>query len=453
MPPDLIGDPRLEMEQLLIEIERRNREAVSPKMELARNFPGNIIVARGGRSAGAKTTGMVSLNVQESHRTEQRVVCLRETYVSLEESMYEAVRECVDTLEFPGWHFAPSQGFIRSPTGSKWVFRGLANLRAAKATKGLQGFTRFLTDEAADISGPSLDILLPTVMKVRGSKLFAAYNPNTETDPIFSKVWKPNISNPRALLLDMRPGIEDNPWFNEESQQLSDQLKADDPELWEHVWGGKPMAQGDRSVLARAEIRLAMERTVPAGNVKELGVDVARFGDDKTVFALREGMRVTELREVAKMDTQEVARIAWDMVKRDRDVPIKVDDSGVGGGVTDKLRDIGAKVVPVNFGGKPKDDEKYTSAADEMWFELKDIIDRIQLPDHDKLMEELGGRQYKYTSHDQRKVEPKDEFKKRFGRSPDYADATILCFYDPESSLKMSDADRAAMQARRNRGR
>jgi len=319
------------MEALIIEIERRKLEAVSPKMELARNFQGNIIVAKGGRSAGAKTTGMVSLNVQESHRTEQRVVCLRETYVSLEESMYEAVRECVDTLRYPGWHFAPSQGFIRSPTGSKWVFRGLANLRAAKATKGLQGFTRFLMDEAADISGASLDVVLPTVMKVKGSKLFAAYNPSTETDPIFTKVWKPNIDNPRALLLDMKPGKEDNPWFNDESQALSDQLKREDPELWEHVWGGKPLFQGERSVLARIDIRNAMERTVEPSKPRELGVDVARFGDDKTVFYLRQGMKVVKYKEVAKMDTQEVARIAFDMVDRDKQTAIKVDDTGVGG--------------------------------------------------------------------------------------------------------------------------
>lgn len=436
------------MEALIIEIDRRKLESVSPKMELARNFHGNIIVARGGRSAGAKTTGMVSLNVQESHRTEQRVVCLRETYVSLEESMYEAVRECVDTLRYPGWHFAPSQGFIRSPSGSKWVFRGLANLRAAKATKGLQGFTRFLMDEAADISGPSLDVVLPTVMKVKGSKLFAAYNPNTETDPIFTKVWKPNLDNPRALLLDMLPGKADNPWFNDESQALSDQLRREDPELWEHVWGGKPMSQGERSVLARVEIRAAMDRTVEPGAPEEIGVDVARFGDDKTVFAHRRGDKIIELKEVAKMDTQEVARIAWDMARRNREIPIKVDDSGVGGGVTDKLKDLGAKVVPVNFGGTPKDKEKYTSVADEMWFELKDRLPHIQLPNDEKLMEELSGRQYKYTSKDQRKIEPKDEFKKRMGRSPDRGDSVILCFYDPQNSLIITEQDRASLASR-----
>jgi len=417
---------------IMVEEERRKKEAVSPKMEQARNFKGKIIGARGGRSAGAKTTSMVSLNVQQSHRGRHRVVCLREIQESLEESLYQSVEECVDRLELPGWRFPRSQGYCESPTGSHWIFRGLKDLRAARNTKGLQGFDRFIMDEAATIIGESLDMVIPLLGKVAGSQLWFAYNPETDSDPIFTKIWLPYQNDPDALLLDMLPEGADNPWWNADAQKLSDKMRRDDPDLWEHVYGGKPRSQGDKSVLPRVAISAALGRPAEVGKPKEAGVDVARFGDDKTTAYIREGMKVTKAEVWAKLDTQETARRVWDLVGRDRTVPIKVDDSGVGGGVTDKLRDQGAKVVAVNFGGKPDDEEKYTSVADEMWFTFGEIIDQVGLPDDPLLLEELGGRQYKYTSKDQRKIEGKDDFKKRLGRSPDRADGLLLCFYRRE---------------------
>lgn len=442
----------IRLRHFIEEDERRKWELVSPKLELARNFKGTIIGAQGGRSAGAKTTGIVSLNVQRSHREEIRVVGLREIQASIEESLYQSVEEAVDYLKYPGWRFPRTRGYCESPIGSRWVFRGLKDMRAASNTKGLQGFDVFIMDEAQNISGESIDMVLPTVVKVEGSQLWFAYNPETESDPIFTKVWRPFMNDPRALLLTMLPEGADNPWWNEGSQMMSDKMKKEDPDLWEHIYGGKPRKQGQRSVLSRAAIREAMEREVASGAPKELGVDVARFGDDKSTFGLREGMKGSKFREESGKDTQEIARIAWDMVGRDRTIPIKVDDTGVGGGVTDKLKDLGANVIPVNFGGVPKDKEKYTSIADEMWFEFGEILDQVDLPDDPILMEELSGRQFKYTNRDQRKIEPKDDFKKRIGRSPDRADCWLLAFYRPNTgAIDMSEDTRRRLEARARR--
>jgi len=116
-------------------------------------------------------------------------------------------------------------------------------------------------------------------------------------------------------------------------------------------------------------------------------------------------------------------------------VVIKVDDTGVGDGVTDNLRSLGANAVPVNFGGSPLDKSKYTTVADEMWFGFP--IGEISIPDDPKLMEELAGRRYDYDKIGKRKVEPKSEFRKRYGRSPDKAGALLLAFYRPRISTVM----------------
>jgi phage terminase large subunit len=183
--------------------------------------------------------------------------------------------------------------------------------------------------------------------------------------------------------------------------------------------------------MSRVLVRAAMNRSLledPQG-VVELGVDVARFGDDRSVIYKRRGMKVIGEKVLKGSDTQQVARTAWDMAGRNPQVKIKVDDSGVGGGVTDKLRDLGAKVLPVNNGGKPGDEKLYTTAADEQWFTFP--INEADIPDDPELMQELTGRQYQYTPDDRRKVEAKKDFKKRYGRSPDKADGLLLCFYKP----------------------
>jgi phage terminase large subunit len=436
--------------ELLALLEQEDRERVSPKMELARNFPGNIIGARGGRSAGAKTTGMVSLNVQESNREFHRVACLREIQDSLEESLYQAVEEAVDKLRYPGWKFPRSQGYCESPAGSKWIFKGLKDMRAARNTKGLQGFDRFLLDEAATIAGDSLDVLLPLLGKAKGARLMFAYNPETEMDPIAEKVWIPYQNDPDALLLEMRPEGQDNPWWNDAAQKLSDKMKATDPDLWEHVYGGQPRKKGQNAIMSRILVRKAMERRSGAtGGQRQVGVDVARFGDDKTIITVFEGLRQTSLEEYAGQDTARTAIRAWDAAGRDREVPIKVDDDGVGGAVTDYLRfQFGANVIPVRNGMPADDTDLYTTVADEQWFGFPLDNPELELIDDIELMAQLTNRLFDYTTKNQRKVEPKKKYKERHGKSPDKADATLLGLYAPRNRVIISEKDRAEIAAR-----
>jgi hypothetical protein len=181
--------------------------------------------------------------------------------------------------------------------------------------------------------------------------------------------------------------------------------------------------------MSRVAIRAAMNRTVKETDPDEIGVDVARFGGDNTEMYRRHGAKVIGHREYRKQDTQFIAEAAWDFAGRDYKVAIKVDEGGLGAGVVDRLRALGAQVVPVNFGGLPVDKKKYTTAADEMYFELP--IDEIQIPDDPQLMKELSGRLYGYDKIGRRKIESKDDYKKRFGKSPDKADGLVLCFYRP----------------------
>jgi phage terminase large subunit len=409
------------LEELMLR-EKIERETVSPKLEAFRK-PMRIKGCRGGRGAGAKSWSIASLLIQEANHRRLHIACLREVQLTLEESVWKLMRDTIERLGYPGW--IVTKEYIDCPrTGSHIIFRGISDLRADQL-KSLEDFDIFWIEEAQSVTAHSLDVVMPTLRKP-GSELWFSMNPDEETDPILART----MGRSDALIVDLEPGKKDNPWWTDELQKEMDEDFARDPELAEHVWNGAPRVQGSRSILSRVRIRAAMDRTLeddPKG-VVELGIDVARFGDDRSQIYKRRGMKVIESKTFNGADTQLVARTAWDMAGRIPTVCIKVDDDGVGGGVTDKLRDLGARnVVPVHNGGSPDNPRLYTTCADEQWFSIP--LDEIDIPNDPDLMAELSGRQFKYTPDDRKKIESKADFKKRYGRSPDKADALLLCFY------------------------
>ena len=98
---------------------------------------------------------------------------------------------------------------------------------------------------------------------------------------------------------------------------------------------------------------------------------------------------------------------------------------------------------------KTEDKDKYADIVTEMWFNLKNVLDEIDIPNDPQLMRELAGRQYSYDNKNRYKIESKLEYKKRYGKSPDKADALILTFYQGGSI--MTGEARNAMASRRRR--
>jgi phage terminase large subunit len=410
-----------EQKELLLLLEQEEREQVTPKMERFRE-PWRIKLAKGGRGAGAKSWSTASLLIQRAQREPIRIGCFREVQKTIEESSYQLLKETIERLGYPGWKITRES--IESPAGAHIIFRGLVDIRAANQVKGLEGFDIFFLDEASQISHDSIRMMLPTLRKDR-SELWAVWNPETEFDPVYTRLWMADRND--ILRVDLLPGKIDNPYWTENLQLEMEADYRNNPDEAEHTWSGQPRKQGDNAVMSRVAIRAAMSRTVEETEPDEIGVDVARFGSDKTEMYRRRGFKTIAHNELIKRDIPFVADVAWDFAGRDSRIPIKVDDSGVGGGVTDILKRLGAKVIPIHFGGTPKNQKKYDTVADEMWFEFP--LDEVSIPDDSELMMELSGRLYDYDKRGRRKVESKKLFKERFGRSPDKADALLMAYY------------------------
>ena len=155
---------------------------------------------------------------------------------------------------------------------------------------------------------------------------------------------------------------------------------------------------------------------------------------------MRKGLKIVDSRTLRKADTVEVAQEIMTMAG-DKKPRINIDDTGVGGGVTDHLMHKGYNVNPVNFGSNAIDNDKFANTISEMWFHFKDIIDTIQLPDDTTLMEELTDRYYSFDSKERKKIESKDDYKKRNGKSCDKADAALLCYYSKSAEPRVHIID------------
>lgn len=193
----------------------------------------------------------------------------------------------------------------------------------------------------------------------------------------------------------------------------------------------------DNGVISLGLIEAACGRDIqPSHSGMVWGLDVARFGDDSTALAKRRGNMLMEpVREWRKLDLMQtagiVAREYHETPLDDRPSAINVDVIGMGGGVVDRLKELGLPVRGINVGEvAATDPTRYLRLRDELWFKARDWFDTraVTIPKDDALMAELVAPKYKLESSGKIKVESKDELKKRGVKSPNKADAFNLTF-------------------------
>lgn len=175
-----------------------------------------------------------------------------------------------------------------------------------------------------------------------------------------------------------------------------------------------------------------------------IGVDVARsLTGDQTVIKARKGRdaRTWKAIKLRTRDTMLIAARVFDLATTLNADAIFVDVTGVGGGVVDRLRQLGlTNVFEVSFGGKA--DRAFASSGQsegwrygrkdaEMWGVMRDWLPRGAIEDDAELRAELTAREFGYNVDNAIVLERKDDLRKRVGYSPDNADALALTFAYP----------------------
>ena len=180
-----------------------------------------------------------------------------------------------------------------------------------------------------------------------------------------------------------------------------------------------------------ADVEAARRRKGIAAGPKVLGVDPSRFGDDRTVVVFRNGDVVEDddIKVWRGLDLMQTAGHVAEIINERKPQLTFVDGVGVGGGVVDRLRQLGFKVVDVSAGGKATHDARYANLRAEMWARMRDWIkDKGCIPPRDDLSDDLTSLTYEFDHRDRIQLEKKDDMKGRGLPSPDIADALALTF-------------------------
>ena len=347
--------------------------------------------------------------------------------------------------------------------------RWFATAKTATKPENMQGFHEdhmlIIVDEASGVMDPIMEAILGTLTGI-DNRLLLMGNPNRTEGVFFDAFgrdrtrWKTRTVSSRDSKRTSRENIE----------MLEAKYGRDSDVVRVRVDGEFPKGGLDSFIPLEYAECCHDPVTVLDSNMLHVGVDVARFGDDKTVVTTRQGMRVDPQRKYAKQSTMEtvghVLRICKDWISAWTErhpglydaygssltgrCRVRIDDSGVGGGVTDRLKEVveeeglPIEVIPCNNGGKAMD-AHYENAGTEMWGNVRELMEQtfsakargeepiLQLPQDDELIKQLANRKYHITSRGRIVLEKKEDMKKRGLGSPDCADSLALCLYNPQT--------------------
>lgn len=170
-----------------------------------------------------------------------------------------------------------------------------------------------------------------------------------------------------------------------------------------------------------------------------LGVDVARFGEDKTAIATRKGDVVMSVESFAKLDTTQTAGLVEARLNGPVQPLAVVDVVGVGAGVVDMLRRSDCGVVAFNGAERTKRRDssgawKFPNVRCAAWYNLREMLDpalgaTLALPPDDDLTADLTAPKYEPRAGAQLWVEDKTSLKARLGHSPDLGDAVTMSLW------------------------
>jgi len=222
----------------------------------------------------------------------------------------------------------------------------------------------------------------------------------------------------------LRPLMLDPEWVADKMRRWG----VESPRFMSKVLGEFPDI-GEDVLIPPAWIRAAQERESTPGPYSILGVDVARYGSDRTILCLRRGPVARIVGDYTMTATTDTTTKVIRARAEHRVDEIRVDGVGVGGGVVDQLIQLGHDVVDMQAGAGAADSEHFLNARAEWYWALRTRFEAGDIdidPDDDDLAAQLGAIKYKYTARQQIQIESKADMKKRGLPSPDRADALML---------------------------
>lgn len=398
-----------------------------------------------------------------------RVVATAPTKQQLNDVLWSEVAKWMNNSPLLGLLLKWTKTYI---TMKGYEKRWFAVARTATKPENMQGFHEdnmlFIVDEASGVADPIMEAIFGT-LSGDNNKLLMMGNP-TKTTGAFHDAFTVDRSIWVCMTVSSRNSSRTNKdniasldrKYGKNSNVVRVRVDGEFPEQDDDVF--IPISWLESSIVTQISddtLKGIGEYVDKKGNRihdpnkilrVDIGCDVARFGDDKTVIGYRINEMVRIFKKYNGQDTTWTASNIALLCKEIRykykykgKLAIKVDDGGVGGGVVDQLRHLkrtdpetykGIDIIPINF-GQPIKHKYYYDTTTYMMGVVRDLIApydesgaeracELVLPNDSDLVGQLSCRKYNFVSNSKIKVESKKDMKDRNLPSPDEADCILL---------------------------
>lgn len=233
---------------------------------------------------------------------------------------------------------------------------------------------------------------------------------------------------------------------------------------------GEPPLEDEKTLISLAWAQQCIDSGVLAGEYDPLylGIDVARYGDDKSIILPRKGLQVFDWDTFQSMNTITLGGHCNAIYAELEASGMAVDEIGVGAGVVDWLQKNGHErtCFGVNVATQSSDPKKFHRLRDELWWRVREKCQKglynfpatkikgaggVDLILGEELANELSTPLYDFDNNGAIIVESKRDMKKRGIASPNIADALCLTEYFEAIAIQLWGSDKAKQANREAR--
>jgi len=380
----------------------------------------------GGALGGGKTVWLANVAIDESLRHPNNLGLLCRARLSdLKDTTLKTLEQWLPT-EVVALHHK-TERYYKLINGSVILYDGLGDLEDTKKRLGGLELGWFGVDQAEEITESQFN-LLDTRLRLRlpGIHYHGFLTANPAPGWLRDRFIDQKLDDHRFI-----PSLpKDNPYLPADYEENL-KKRLPEPMVRQLMEGQWDVDMGGNYLIPYSQIREATQRTIEPKGEKVAGVDISRYGEDETVFILRQGDTVLKIVAWSHQDTTFSAGKVASLIREYRPDITYIDSVGIGAGVFDPLNNEGFDVKAINVGEKALDTQQYANRRAEYYNLLAKRFEKgeIDIPDHDKLCPQLAGLKYKYQGT-KLAILSKEEMRKEGVKSPDYADALMLAFID-----------------------
>lgn len=292
-------------------------------------------------------------------------------------------------------------------------------------------------DEASKIAAKVWEVILGALTDEQTEIIFIAFGNPTQNTGAFRECFGKHRHLWKTRQIDSRTVEGVNKAYLDE---LVATYGEDSDIVKVRVRGQFPSASS-MQFIPSLSVEMARSRVVDTDEYDPMviGVDVARFGDDRSTIYFRKGRDAKSIAPIKLhgVDTMQLASKVAEMQRLHSAVMVCVDEGGIGAGVVDRLKQMGLPVVGVQFGSKPLgavrlgEGVRVANRRAEMWAIMREWLNGGAIPNDQELSDDLTGIEYSFNARDEILLEKKEHMKDRGLASPDDGDGLALTFAVP----------------------